>query len=267
MQGRGPIKTQALRLLRERGVPVAAVLDVGVLTQTPELRTAYPDVPHILFEPVAEFAETIHANYAGMDYRLVSAAVSDAEGETTLQTRTILASMTISHSSIVEGAADTPDKRTVPMITLDGYLAREPAPGPYLLKIDVDGFELAVLRGAEQTLRQSSIVIIEAPLHELAERIAAVQRHGFRLFDLVEPCYYDGAFWQCDAVLVREDLMAGRFADLLKDFQAPLYTMYHGDAGAETEYLRRTLSLTQMKLDAVIAEMRRRGVNIEFRDQ
>lgn len=61
MPRRAPLKQDALALLVQRGVPAGCVLDVGALNGTPELIRAYPDVPHILFEPVAELHDAIAA--------------------------------------------------------------------------------------------------------------------------------------------------------------------------------------------------------------
>ena len=55
---RYPSKRSVLRFLREAGVPVGTVLDVGAQWETAELRLAFPDKRHILFEPAVEFHET-----------------------------------------------------------------------------------------------------------------------------------------------------------------------------------------------------------------
>jgi FkbM family methyltransferase len=225
---RAPLKRQALALLRERGVPVSTVLDVGVLFGTPELVEAWPDVKHVLFEPVAEFADTIRRNYHAVDHELVSAAVSDTSGEVALETFSVIEGADISHSRMSK-EADAAGLRRVPMVCLDDWLAASPQAEPNLLKIDIDGHEMKVLAGAAETLKRTSVVVIEASRGQFARRLGAVQKAGFILFDLTEPCYYDGAFWQCDAIFVREDLMPAHFRRLTnEDFDGGLYETFIG---------------------------------------
>jgi FkbM family methyltransferase len=211
---RAPDKKQALAILRRRAIPIETIIDVGVQLQTPELIEAFPDKKHILFEAVAEFGEPVAHNYAKVDHTLVTAAVGDHEGEATLQVRTIMDRFRISHSSVVSGPADSGDKRTVPMITLDGYLARNPQRKPYLVKIDVDGYEMPVMRGAERTFMDTSVVIVEAVKGTLTERIGFLESRGFEIFDLAEPCYYDRSFWQCDVIMLKSTLQAKHFEQL-----------------------------------------------------
>ena len=78
---RGPIKNQALRVLRNRKVAIGTVLDVGVLTGTPELMEAFPDVPHILFEPVVEFNPAIERAYRRHRFEIANVAISDRVGD------------------------------------------------------------------------------------------------------------------------------------------------------------------------------------------
>src|SRR5262245_49796307 len=148
---------QSLQELRRRDIPIETIIDVGVLTQTPELVSVFPDRKHLLFEAVAEFGDSIRKNYCGIDYTLVTAAVADREGEATLRTRSIIPGMDISHSGIVQDPVGKSDTRSVPMVTLDGYLSRNPQRKPYLLKLDVDGFELQIMQGASQTLKDTSV--------------------------------------------------------------------------------------------------------------
>jgi FkbM family methyltransferase len=223
---RAPDKKQALAELRSRSIPVTSILDVGVNRDTAELRLAFPDKRHILFEPIAEFHEDIARNYAGIDHVAVCAAVSDEEGEAVLETIAITGGA-ITHSQIVAGDAAAVNRRRVPMVTLDGYVSRNRVTPPFFLKIDVDGVELAVLRGATATLADTSVVMVEAPKSELWQRIRMVAESGFEIFDLVEPAYYDGSFWQCDAIMIRKDLQRAHFGQLEEGFISKKYKKFH----------------------------------------
>lgn len=229
MSKRSPLKDQTLDILRERGVPVNVVLDVGVLHGTPELVRAYPGVRHILFEPVTEFVEKIRIAYRNVDHVLHQVAVGEASGSVTLRTVSHLDGMVISHSAMAAGQPpDAPGHRTVPMLSIDDAVAVNGYEGPFLLKIDIDGQELKVLRGAAKTLPQCSIVIVECARGELPQRILAVQAAGFTLFDLCEPCYYDKTFWQCDAVFIRNDLHQRLFTQLTGKVQPGMYETFRG---------------------------------------
>jgi FkbM family methyltransferase len=221
---RGPFKRQTLDIMRSRGIPVRTVLDVGVLNGTPELLQAYPDRMHLLFEPVAEFGPSIEQTYKNTPHFLVQAAVSDCSGETHLDTKTIMAGLSISHSYMTESAQQS--TRTVRKVSLDDYLRENPAKPPYLLKIDIDGFEMKVLQGATETLKETSAVIIEVTVYDLVERIGFLQQLGFRLFDISEPCYYDDSLWQADAVLIRNDVHARHFATLDTHFDESKYHVF-----------------------------------------
>jgi FkbM family methyltransferase len=221
---RGPIKRQTLGVLSRRGVPVQTVIDVGVLSGTPELMEAYPDCLHLLFEPVQEFAQGIERAYRNIPHKLVQVAVSDHSGTTPLHTTTVIAEHTISHSYMTTD--QTQASRVVPMTTLDDYFRDNYAASPYLLKIDIDGLEMKVLLGSKETIRHCSIVIVEAYVDSLAEKIEFITRCGFKLFDLTEPCYYDEGFWQCDAVFLRSDLHRKLFLSYEDGFDFAKYTVF-----------------------------------------
>ena len=221
---RGPLKRQTLAVLRQRQVPVATVIDVGVLSGTPELLEAYPDRPHLLFEPVAEFAPTIERHYRNVPHRLIQAAVSDSSGEVQLRTVGMIAGTVISHSFMTDSADEA--TRTVPRVSLDDYLQANPADPPYFLKIDIDGEELKVLAGAVETLKRTSIVMIEVTVHTIMPRLQRLMEAGFQLFDLTEPAYYDDSLWQCDAVFVRADLHERHFEALSEQLDMAKYSVF-----------------------------------------
>lgn len=216
--GRHPTKADAFAKLKAMRVPVGAVLDVGVKTCTAELLQAWPDRPHVLMEPVIEWNEAIRRNYDahGTSYEIINAAISDSDGEVTLKTTSVYADAPISHSKMVE-TGDGPDHRTVPMRALDSIVAERDLRRPFLLKIDVDGAEMSVLAGAQNTLAGCSIVVIEASIVNLIERARALQRAGFQLFDIVDLSYYDDRFVQADMIFLSKKTIRKRGLEIYRD--------------------------------------------------
>lgn len=197
---------ESLRKLREAGVEVSTVVDVGIQHQTPVLMKVFPDLPHVLFEPVEEYYAHIRSNYAGLDYRLVEAAVSDFDGQLTLHTEKKTRGDEISHSYIVKTA--TSATRTVRSLTLDTYFRENPASAPFLLKVDVEGPDVpsSILRGAQSMLTRTAAVMIEMTVDKFMERAVILHEAGFDLWDVCDLCYYGGCLWQADAIFVRRDL-------------------------------------------------------------
>jgi hypothetical protein len=74
--------------------------------------------------------------------------------------------------------------------------------GPALLKIDVDGGELAVLRGSTNCLEKLAVLVVEANAVSLFAIVQFAEAHGFRLFDVVELCYCGNQLHQCDLMFV-----------------------------------------------------------------
>ncbi len=74
----------------------------------------------------------------------------------------------------------------VPCRTLDALVADTALRPPYLLKLDVQGGEVAALRGGTAMLQNTSLVIVEADVDDFAAIHGELDRNGFQLFDLTE---------------------------------------------------------------------------------
>ena len=162
-------------------------VDVGanVGSVSAELVRLAPSVGHVLIEPLPEMRPILTARFPHCD--VVTAAVSDHEG-----TSTFVAVTDRPTRSGLRPNMRTRSMRarsiTVGVTTLDRLLENRPA---RLLKIDVEGTELEVLRGAQKTLaRDRPVVVFEhqpkdaRALEESRELHGLLSEAGYRLFDI-----------------------------------------------------------------------------------
>ena len=102
----------------------------------------------------------------------------------------------------------------VPMTTLDHEVSSRGLKGPFLIKFDTHGYEVPILEGASETLKNTSAIVMECynfPLGPgslmLPDMCAYLGGLGFRMVDMGEVVHResDGALWQMDVVFVRND--------------------------------------------------------------
>lgn len=209
MSDRRPTKHHALEKLVSMEVPVGTVIDVGILTGTQDLIASFPRVHHLLIEPIVEWNDVIIRNYrnSGIDFELLNVAASDSNTLMMMETSTISPGRPITHARLTDKTAGA-NLREVDVRTLDKIIEDRPhLKRPFLLKLDVDGIEMKILEGSRSILQDCSVVVIEAPLGNLLSRSNWLINCGFRIFDIVDICYYDNQLWQVDLVFVNEKMM------------------------------------------------------------
>ncbi len=179
--------------IRTLGFSPATIVDVGVAGGTPSLYDAFPDAELVLIEPQSECEDELRGilKHRHGSYHLV--AVGDREG-----TATLFVDPERERSSLENRVGPELDDRTlhprqVRLTTLDTLLEGLRPSTPYGLKLDVEGAELAVLRGATEVLRQTEFVIAEVPLIErysdgylFSEIVALLANAGFELRDVLD---------------------------------------------------------------------------------
>lgn len=210
---RYPDENNALQSLKDLGIDIKCILDVGVLHGTPPLMQCFPNLKHYLFEPVDEHFDLIRRNYERLDYDLHHVALSNGDGEAWQVGVCINGSGKITHSQI-SGHEVTKEQnpnlvscKKIRKARLDTLIAALKPMKPYLLKIDVDGHEIPILEGATETLKNTSAVVIEVTASTLIPRGHVLAQQGFQLFDIVDITYYCDVFYQADAVFVRDDII------------------------------------------------------------
>jgi FkbM family methyltransferase len=171
-----PFSLASFRLVRglaDEGLSFATVVDVGA--NAGQFSRAclgiWPDAHVIAFEPLPDVAGRVEVTVGRVGRVDVHAcAVGASDGTTAFFPYEN--SLSSSALSVADGAKDEPWARplapiTVPLRRLDTVLAGSTLARPALLKIDVQGFELDVLRGAEATLGQVDAVLVEVAFDPL----------------------------------------------------------------------------------------------------
>lgn len=105
-----------------------------------------------LFEPNEKLIDSIEKTrklYPGMRMTLNQAAISDREGTVRFEI--------VEHQTGASHISDSGVGTEVPCLTLDGYIARAGITRVDLLKLDVEGYELPALRGAQRALAERTI--------------------------------------------------------------------------------------------------------------
>jgi FkbM family methyltransferase len=200
------------RYLRE--YPARTFLDVGANRgQFALIATHYnPGARIHAFEPLAS-ARGILEELAGehVEWRVYPVALSDRASEATMYVsrREAASSLLPITSRMVEFAAGTEAKGqvSVEVARLDEVLGPTDITRPSIMKIDVQGAELAVLRGAAGLLPHLDLIVVEASFTELyagqafASEVIEFLQHSDPVFDLVgvyNPQYDDGRCVQAD---------------------------------------------------------------------
>jgi len=199
----------ALRRIASRGLEVGSVIDIGA-SNGAWSRTAmafFPKAQYLLIE-----AQRVHephlkaftSRHANTQYVLKAAGEKpgsiffDASDPFAGQARTEAA------DGLVE----------IPVTSVDHEISARSLKGPYLLKFDVHGFELPILRGAQQAMARASLLVMECYNFEIAPEMLLfydmcryMHERGFKVADISEPLWRDRdkAFWQMDFFFIRAD--------------------------------------------------------------
>jgi len=219
----------SLRTACNAGFTPAAVLDIGAARGEWALRAAtlWPEARYLLIDPleenVAALSRAVQA-LGNADIRL--AAVGRETGTVPIHVHPDLdgSSLFEEREEIVNGTV-----RSVPMTTVDHSVRECGLAGPFLLKADVQGAELAVIEGASATLARTELIILEVSLFDFfcggapqfENLVAAMGERGFVAWDVFAMKYrpIDGALAQADVAFVRRNGLFRRIQQYATDAQ------------------------------------------------
>lgn len=210
----------SLDYAKARGLAPRTVFDVGVGTGTPWLYEAFPNAKLVLFEPLGVFDEDLSALARKYDADVHRVALAEQEGvaeefqhDIAVPTSSSLLRLHPRYATFAAKASSCSgphefEQVTVRLDTLDRLNTYEP---PFVLKLDVEGTETGVLRGARKTLQNTDFLIAEISVvtrqrgePEFAEVITFLDECGFQLFDIpsISQAAPDGQLIYLDAAFV-----------------------------------------------------------------
>lgn len=186
--------------LREILRPGDVALDVGAnvgLYTVLLAKAVGPNGSVIACEPARLIAEHLKENLElnGFDnVRVFQKALGEAPGRARLYASTV-----IGNSSLAE-AQGSGEAEDVEVIEGDYLIASESLPIPRAVKIDVEGFEYAVLRGLQQTISDKACQLVACEVHpsllpkgvEPDDIRCLLESCGFRQFETF--ARWDGTF-------------------------------------------------------------------------
>jgi FkbM family methyltransferase len=200
-----------------RSLDIDGIIDVGANRGQFSLacRIALPGKPIVAFEPIpAEARKYRSIHGATKNIALIETALGDATGEARLH----LSQSADSSSLLAIGKRQTDlfpgtrevDVITVPVERLDNLASNWQGRTRQLLKLDVQGFELNVLRGGAETLKSCAFVYAECSEEALYEGQALrpevsgyLAMHGFKEFARYNATFDGVQLVQADYLYVR----------------------------------------------------------------
>lgn len=205
------------RLLK--GHNVTGIIDAGASNGriSKRLLRKFPAAQAYAFEPNPLYAEALK-QYAKDEPRFHPQflALSDSEGQATLHVTESPGSTSLLtpgkrlQEILPEGASVKSDEK-VELVTIDNWAQRNGDLAIELMKFDIQGAELKALRGAVNTLQNSTLIVYTEisfnPLYEgsaiYSEIDLFLREHGFALYDMYKPKYHpNGLIMWANAIFV-----------------------------------------------------------------
>ncbi|WP_170769852.1 FkbM family methyltransferase [Ruegeria lacuscaerulensis] len=192
------------------GFEAATIFDVGVASGTSHLYEAFPKAKFVLVEPIADYEIKLRKNWGDkIDFDFHACGVGAENGQTTLHIPTVAGRVLGTRATMMAfdeaASAHTSgiEERQVPVRTLD-EIARS-YDGPFGLKIDTEGFEIEVIKGASEMLENCAFVLAEVSVrrryqggYRFSDFVAVMAEQGFELHDFTRPPSPDAT--DCDAI-------------------------------------------------------------------
>jgi FkbM family methyltransferase len=204
-----------LKGLKSRGLNPTNILDVGAHRGEWSRDTSkiFPEATYFLIEPQIELQKDINDFLKTQKGKYILGGAGAEKGELLL---TIWDDFAGSSFLLPDNEVSNTGKpqRKVPIYQIDNLISENEIPVPDICKLDVQGFELEVLKGATSLFGKTEVFILEASLFEfmpnqpiLNEIIDFMYKRNYLIYDF--PGFsnrpFDKALGQIDVCFVKKD--------------------------------------------------------------
>lgn len=201
----------SLQNLKRKGFIPKAVVDVGAYEGfwTEDFLEVFPGTKILMVEAQRKkepYLKSISAKYPGVVYSIALLGAHENEQKKFVEEET--------GSRVVTSESDSGDAVELTTTMLDNLVQRQTFPMPEFLKLDVQGYEMEVLKGAEKCLFHATACLLEISLLNiggstplLAEMVSFMDTKGYQAYDISQFIRrpYDKALYQIDMFFVKKD--------------------------------------------------------------
>jgi FkbM family methyltransferase len=206
--------TGCLNRLKSRGFYPNYILDIGAAYREWSLMCSrvFPDANYLLVEPLEEYKNTLQNKMKKIkNSQFVMTALGPYTGETKIHVQDDF----VGSSILLDPDPRFPGiERTIPLITADDLINETNFNIPELVKVDVQTYELEVLKGASKLIGTTEVFILEGSLFRflegsplIHEMIEYMTIRNYLIDDIAgyicRP--YDGALGQLDIAFVKSN--------------------------------------------------------------
>ena len=209
-----PDMFRSISKLKELGFNPSSIVDVGAYhgEWTKEMQEIFPNSLFLMVEPMSEKAALLEqmANDSNGKIRFEQALLAaQADQEVVFHQSETASSVLAEHKENNDF-----EKVTKKTTTLGLLLEKNQINKINFLKIDTQGYELEILKGATEALKNTDVVLLEVSLLDIHQNVPLLHevcnfmyQYGFVTYDI---CSFtrrplDKALWQSDFIFVKEN--------------------------------------------------------------
>jgi len=169
---------------------IDTLIDIGVGPMgTPDLYERFSSAKLLLIDPLDETERYINKHLRSRDVVYHKCGVGKEKDEVFISVQEEIGSSSILEVADINYESEPIDKRKIKINTLDSITATQTNLGKLGIKIDTEGYELNIILGATETLKNAAFVIAEVRhnhesfhgVYRLHEFMSAMHDNGFVL--------------------------------------------------------------------------------------
>ena len=211
---------ELLELLRPLSPKVIYDVGANTGTWTQLAKAIFPDAEVHAFEPLKSHHTALLEKFTAMsNAHLHKVALGETSGTATMRVTNFPDSsslLPLSPAGQKEWKLEEVAKEAVTVARMDDYRRETQISFPSLIKLDVQGFELAVLRGAQECLGQATAVLAEVSFQEFYKGqclfhdvVTFLSGHGFGAYALGHGTVIDRPILQTDVLFLKPGKIPG----------------------------------------------------------